>query len=101
MPSCGAYDASVGELATEQRVIRDCFLAAFGAGREAEIIITARSMEGDPVTTIYRVLGPNDVELFVDASADRFAEVETYRQRCTSVVEAGTSLVASGCSPAS
>lgn len=97
MPACGAYDAPLGEITPEQRVIRDCFLAAFAAGREAEVTITVTSIEGDPLTTIYRVLGPADVELFVDASADRFAEVPTYRQRCTSVAEAGSGLVADGC----
>lgn len=97
MPSCGAYDAPVGALAPESRSARDCLLTAFREGREAEVAITVVSIEGDPITTIYRVLGPLDVELFVDASADKFGAVDTYHQRCTSVAEEGTGLVATGC----
>jgi hypothetical protein len=97
MPSCGANDAVAGELPAEAQAARDCFLAAYGAGREAELAITVISIEGDPITTIYRVLGANDVELFVDASADEFAEVKTYQQRCTAVVEDGPGLAAANC----
>ena len=101
MPSCGSYQVPLGELPVADQAIRDCFLSAFGAGREAEVTITATSFEGDPIVTIYRVLGPNDLELFVDASADKFAgDLKTYRQRCTSVVEDGPTLAAGGCSPA-
>jgi len=97
MPSCGAYDAVPGLLPAEAQAARDCFLAAYGAGTEAELAITVISIEGDPITTIYRVLGANDVELFVDASADEFAEVKNYQQRCTSVVEDGAGLAAANC----
>ncbi len=98
MPSCGAYEVGLAaELPAEARTARDCFLSAFGAGREAELAITVTSIEGDPITTIYRVLGPNDVELFVDASADKFAEVKEYQQRCTAVVEDGAGLAPANC----
>jgi hypothetical protein len=97
MPSCGAYTAPSGALPAESRAARQCFLAAFAEGREAELTITAPSVEGDPIVTIYRVLGPDDVELFVDASADTFAAVDTYHQRCTSVAEEGNALAAGGC----
>jgi len=97
MPSCGAYEAPLGEPSAEDRAIRDCFLAAFREGREAEVAITVTSLEGDPIITIYRVLGPSDVELFVDASADTFSPVKTYHQRCTAVAEGGSALVAENC----
>jgi hypothetical protein len=97
MPSCGAYTAPPDGLPAEGWAARDCFLAAFAEGREAELTITAPSIEGDPIVTIYRVLGPDDVELFVDASADKFAAVDAYHQRCTSVAEEGNALAAGGC----
>lgn len=97
MPSCGAYTAGPGPLAAADAAVRECFLAAFRAGTEKEVTVTASTMEGDPIVTIYRVLGPNDLELFVDASADTFAAVRAYHQRCTSVAEEGDTLVAGGC----
>ena len=97
MPSCGSYEAVPGELPAADRAVRDCFLAAFGSGTEKEVTVTAPTIEGDALVTIYRVLGPNDVELFVDASADKFAAVKTYHQRCTGVVEDGNGLAGAGC----
>jgi hypothetical protein len=97
MPSCGSYDATSGELSAEARTARDCFLTAFGNGTQKELAVTVHSLEGDPISTIYRVLGVNDVELFVDASADKFAAVKSYHQRCTSVVEEGNGLAVGGC----
>ena len=76
MPSCGAYEAVPGELPPRPRPSATASSPPIGAGREAELAITVASIEGDPITTIYRVLGPNDVELFVDASADQFARGE-------------------------
>ena len=97
MPSCGTYTVPVGELTPEDRAARDCFLSAFGDGTQKELTVTVNSIEGDPITTIYRVLGVNDVELFVDASADKFADVKQYHQRCTSVVEEGNAVGVGGC----
>ena|GEM_PF-4735964 len=101
MPSCGTYNAGDGELAPADRAVRDCFLAAFGAGEQKEVTITATSIEGDPITTIYRVLGPDDLELFVDASTDKFAAVKTYHQRCRTLAEDGNGLTAGACSTVS
>jgi hypothetical protein len=103
MPSCGAYrpPAGPGDLPPEDSAVRDCFLAAFREGREAEVSVTVDTLEGDPIINIYRVLGANDVELFVDASADKFAAVDVDHQRCTSVAEDGPRLVAVNCSPVS
>ena len=97
MPSCGTYTAPAGELADADRTARACFLDAFRQGEQKELTITVTSIEGDPITTIYRVLGAGDLELFVDASADEFAAVKTYHQRCTSVDVEGNALNAGGC----
>jgi len=101
MPSCGAYDAPPDgfrpDSPAEGRTARECFLSAFREGRESELSITVSSIEGDPITTIFRVLGPDDLELFVDASADRFSAVKAYHQRCTTLAEEGAGLAAGGC----
>ena len=99
MPSCGSYTATESPLPAEDEAVRQCFLAAARDGTQMEVTVTVASMEGDPITTIYRVLGPDDLELFVDASADTFAPVKTYHQRCTSVAEEGNGLAAGGCVP--
>jgi hypothetical protein len=103
MPSCGAYrpPPGPGDLPPADSAVRDCFLAAFREGREAEVSVTVDTLEGDPIVSVYRVLGPDDVELFVDASADKFAAVDVDHQRCTSVAEDGPRLVAVNCSPVS
>ena len=99
MPSCGTFTATEDALTAEEKAVRQCFLAAFRDGTQKEVTVTAPSMEGDPIVTIYRVLGPGDLELFVDASADKFADVKTYHQRCSSVAEGGNGLAAGGCVP--
>ena len=71
MPSCGSYEAVPGELPPADKAVRDCFLAAVRDGTQKEATVTASTIEGDALVTIYRVLGPDDVELFVDASADK------------------------------
>ncbi|MEA2827912.1 MAG: hypothetical protein QOG43_2351 [Actinomycetota bacterium] len=97
MPSCGSYTATESPLPAQDEAVRQCFLNAAGDGTQMEVTVTVESMEGDPITTIYRVLGPDDLELFVDASADKFSPVKTYHQRCTSVAAEGNGLAAGGC----
>jgi hypothetical protein len=58
------------------------FWAAYQAGQPAEFTSTRPSVEGDPVTTIYRVLGPGRVEVFVDATHDRFGSGRWEKYAC-------------------
>jgi hypothetical protein len=98
MPSCGSFFApQSGELPPEARTTRDCFLTAFREGREAEVVITVNTIEGDPIITIYRVLGADDVEVFVDSSSDKFSAQKLVHQRCTSVAEEDGTLAVRGC----
>ncbi len=101
MPSCGAFVASPGGLTAEDEAVRDCFLAAFRAGEQKEVVVTQATVEGDPIVTIYRVLGPDDVELFVDSTADRFAAVPMEHRRCRTLAESGNGLLADVCSSVS
>ncbi len=101
MPSCGAYVVGPDELAAPDRAARDCFVAAFRAGEQKEISITTTTIEGDAIVTLYRVLGPDDIEVFIDSSADKFAAVDLLHQRCRTLREDGNGLAADACSTVS
>jgi hypothetical protein len=66
LPVCGSEDA------TPNLPARTCFWNAYTAGLPAEFVTTRPTLEGDPITTIFRSLGQGRGQLFVDASADRF-----------------------------
>lgn len=58
------------------------FWDAYLAGRPAEFASTQPSVEGDPVTTIYRVISPGRVEIYVDATKDRFGSGAWEKYTC-------------------
>lgn len=70
LPSCG--HESVTREGGYDVGARRCFWDAYREGRPAEFISTSVSVEGDPVTTIYRSVAPGRVEVYVDATKDRF-----------------------------
>lgn len=49
---------------------RRCLWDAYLAAEPAEFITTQPTVEGDPITSIYRVLGNRQVEVFVDITHD-------------------------------
>lgn len=54
-------------------VQRDCMDKARTSGLGGELTVVQPTIEGDPITTYYRVFSPSQrVEIFVDSSADRF-----------------------------
>ncbi|HET8777299.1 MAG TPA: hypothetical protein VFN76_06525 [Candidatus Limnocylindria bacterium] len=55
-------------------------------GREAELISTQRSVEGDPIITYMRVHKNGTIEIFVDSRQDRFKSADWARLRCDSLV---------------
>ena len=61
---------------------------AFQNGDGAELISTRPTDEGDPVTRYYRVHENGTVELFVDATRDRFGSQRWSRYRCDRLVPA-------------
>jgi hypothetical protein len=52
--------------------LRRCFLDAFLAGRPAELVVRFNTIEGDPITTVYRTRPDLPVEVFYDATKDKF-----------------------------
>ena len=80
LPSCGAEEVTADRL--PNRAARECVLDAWRESRAAELITERPTVEGDPVTTIVRVLPDGSVELFVDATHDRFGSGEWERLTC-------------------
>ena len=79
LPSCGQ------EMATQlvfNLQARQCFWDAYVANRPAEFISTRPTVEGDPITSIYRILGPASIEVFVDQRRDRYSKGGWYRLEC-------------------
>ena len=86
LPSCG-IEVSNGPNGPWNIGARTCFWAAYRAGEPAEFTSTMRTVEGDPVTTIYRVLGPGEVEVIEDTTQDEFGAQAVTRYACTTLAE--------------
>jgi hypothetical protein len=68
LPSCGEESTMDG--GAFNLPARRCFWDAYLEGRPAEFITTQPTIEGDPLTFVYRVLGQGQVEVFVDQTFD-------------------------------
>jgi hypothetical protein len=80
LPDCGAEQIAQGGL--PDREARACLLDAWRESRAAELVSERPSVEGDPITTIYRVHPDGSVDLFVDSTRDRFGSGEWERLTC-------------------
>ncbi|WP_315095659.1 hypothetical protein [uncultured Cellulomonas sp.] len=90
LPSCGAVELGQGE--SVDASAWDCLDAA-ALHDGAELVVTGPTTEGDPITTYYRV-GPDidGLELFRDATADRFGAEGWSHQLCPGTATAATPL---------
>lgn len=70
MPSCGEEVLDRGLVADQDGW--NCLLTALDAGRNAELVRVMTTLEGDPITQIFRVHADGRIELMVDATRDRF-----------------------------
>jgi hypothetical protein len=84
-PSCGRYENLNEPRSTDQRQKDQCLLDALAAGRPAELIRTFATIEGDPITEYYRVLGAGRVEVFVDSTQDSFGSRKWTHLLCEDV----------------
>ncbi|MHB8890700.1 MAG: hypothetical protein ACYC65_01490 [Candidatus Limnocylindrales bacterium] len=78
LPACGVENAGQGGPWNEDG--RACFWAAYRGHTPAEFVSTRPTTEGDPITTIYRVLPDGSVEIFIDSTQDRFAGVRGWER---------------------
>ncbi len=86
-PSCGRYENLNEPVPADQRRKNRCLLDALSEGRRAELFVTYATVEGDPITTYYRVLGPRRLEVFIDSTRDSFGSREWTHMLCDGVVE--------------
>ena len=68
MPSCGSETVVHGP--GKNIAARECFWDAYLNQRPAEFISTLTTIEGDPVTWVYRTAGGGGVEIFIDSTED-------------------------------
>ena len=84
LPGCG--EEVIGQGGEFDVAARTCLLEAFESGDGAELISTQTSVEGDPITRYLRVHENGTIELFVDATRDRFGSGEWERLHCERLV---------------
>ena len=84
LPSCGEEELGQGDAGNIEG--RLCLFDAYLAGQGAELISTALTIEGDPITRYIRVHESGVVEIFIDASRDRFGSGEWERLRCNGLL---------------
>lgn len=76
LASCGEFELEMGE-PTPVAAMK-CLEDAIGAGG-AELIVTALTVEGDPVTTWFRALPTGGMETWSDVRQDKFAGEDSWR----------------------
>jgi hypothetical protein len=89
LPSCGIENATT-QWGPWDTPARECFWNAYQQGQPAEFISTRLTTEGDPITTIYRVLSAGQIEVFMDTTRDRFGDQGWLRFDCKTLASAAT-----------
>ena len=80
LPACGVETASGGGGVNVEG--RRCLWAAYQEHRPAEFISNQLTVEGDPITWIYRVGAGGDVEVFLDSTRDAWSAKSWIRLAC-------------------
>jgi hypothetical protein len=84
LPSCGRFVFEDFDEAPEEFVdMAECLLASFAAREPAELEVTDLTDEGDPVTTIYRVLDDGRLEMLTDWTEDELRPAAYTWSLCT------------------
>jgi hypothetical protein len=71
LPFCGDEEVMLDGSGIDEDA-RACFLDAWRDGERAELVSTFRTVEGDPITQVFRSLGAERIQLFIDSSQDRY-----------------------------
>jgi hypothetical protein len=97
---CGRYELAHDPPSSAERERNRCLLEAIDAGEPATLVVTRATIEGDPLTTTYRVRDGGAVELVVDTTADRYGPQTVSTLRCEGLRESNGVLEGSGCEEA-
>jgi hypothetical protein len=84
LPSCGVEEMSHGEGVNTEA--RRCLFDAYQAGEGAEFVSNMVSVEGDPIARYYRVHPDGRIEIYHDASRDRFGSGTWERLECDALL---------------
>jgi hypothetical protein len=94
LPSCGSFAA--GPSKPPPASVWACFSQARQHGKPAELVISQRSVEGDPIVTYYRTVpGQEGIETFTDYTKDAYGGGGWTHAVCQQVEPATSEL--SGC----
>ena len=80
LPPCGEERVRLG--GDGNVAGRRCLWSAYQERRPAEFITTQWSIEGDPITSIYRILPGGAVEVFIDSTQDAWSAKTWLRLAC-------------------
>jgi hypothetical protein len=80
LPPCGSETLDQG--GSPDVEARECLIDAWREGRAAELLTEMRTIEGDPVSRLTRVLEDGRVEVFIDSTMDRFGSGKWDRMVC-------------------
>jgi hypothetical protein len=94
---CGSYESRNEAPTDETREKNRCLLDAFEAGREAKLVVTLSTVEGDPITHYFTVLGPGEVDVLVDGRKDAYGSGGWYASTCTGLSEQSGRIAWTGC----
>jgi hypothetical protein len=83
------YENRNEPVSAEQRGRNRCLLDALAEGRQAQLVLTYMTVEGDPITEYYRILVPRRIEVFIDATQDPPGSQKWSHMLCDEVAEDG------------
>lgn len=63
--------------------LRDCLWESCRAGKPAEFVTTAHTVEGDPITYRVRMVSSSQIEVELDTTQDRFGDGQVVRWTCS------------------
>ena len=86
LPACGVeIQRELASNVGRNPEARECFADAYAAGEPAEFIQLGLTLEGTNFLSIWRVLGPQSVELYADSTHDHLGDMAWQLYRCTSL----------------
>jgi hypothetical protein len=94
---CGSYESRNEAPTDETREKNRCLLGAFEAGREAKLVVTLSTVEGDPITHYFTVTDVREVEVLIDGTKDAFGPGDWYASTCTGLSEMSGRISWTGC----
>jgi len=85
-PLEGCADGVIAAESPEAAAAQQCMLAAFRAGRGAELVTSGEMATGDPLTSYVRVHENGTIEMFLNLGDDPAAPGAWERFRCEALV---------------